>query len=166
MTRTRARLSTAAAAGIASLALIAPSAQAVDYQIEFPADLACPGFGVGINLSGGNQQVHEFVDDAGNTVRLLTTGTGSNIEFANLTTGTTVNLRSKGATSDTRFLSDGTALVTNKGTNVLILFPTDDPAGPSSTLIVGRLVFTVDTSGVFTVQSVSGRTTDLCALVA
>jgi hypothetical protein len=53
------------------------------------------------------------------------------------------------------------------GKNVLILFPTDVPAGPSSTLYTGRLVYTVDnTTGVFTVVSSSGRTTDLCALVS
>jgi len=39
----------------------------------------------------------------------------------------------------------------------------DVPAGPSTTLYVGRVVFTVDTSGVFTLQSVSGKSTDICA---
>jgi hypothetical protein len=31
---------------------------------------------------------------------------------------------------------------------VLILYPTDVPAGPSTTLNVGRVVFTIDTQGV------------------
>ena len=167
MARPPVRLATAAVAAIATVALIAPPSPAVDgYQIEFPAGLACPDFGVGINLTGGNQRVHEFVDEAGNPVRLLTTGTGSTIEFANLLTGETVILRSRGAVSDTRIHSDGSATVTSIGSNLLILFPTDVPAGPSSTLIVGRLVFTVDSAGVFTVQSVSGTTSDICSLVA
>ena len=46
---------------------------------------------------------------------------------------------------------------------MLILFPTDVPAGPSTTLHVGRVVYTIDTNGVFTVQRVSGTSTDICA---
>jgi len=38
------------------------------------------------------------------------------------------------------------------GLSVTILFPTDVPAGPSTTLVAGRVVFTVDQDGVFTVQ--------------
>jgi hypothetical protein len=48
----------------------------------------------------------------------------------------------------------------------VIFFPTDIPAGPSTTLYVGQIVYTVDASGVFTLQSTSGTTTDLCALLA
>jgi hypothetical protein len=40
---------------------------------------------------------------------------------------------------------------------------TTNPAGPSTTLIAGRLVFTVDVFGVFTVQQLSGKVTDICA---
>ena len=52
------------------------------------------------------------------------------------------------------------------GHNVVIFFPTDIPAGPSTTLYVGRVVYTVDAAGVFTLLSTSGRTTDLCVLLA
>jgi hypothetical protein len=37
------------------------------------------------------------------------------------------------------------------------------PAGPSTTLYVGRVVYTVDADAVFTLQSTSGRETDICA---
>jgi len=40
------------------------------------------------------------------------------------------------------------------------------PAGPSATLIVGRFVYDVDATGVFTVRQVSGRTTNICAEIA
>jgi hypothetical protein len=40
------------------------------------------------------------------------------------------------------------------------------PAGPSTTLHEGRVVYTVDTSGAFTVQQVSGKTTDICAVLS
>jgi len=50
---------------------------------------------------------------------------------------------------------------------VIILFPTDVPAGPSTTLYVGSVVYTVDrASGVFTVKTHSGTTTDICAALS
>jgi len=52
------------------------------------------------------------------------------------------------------------------GHNVLILFPTDEPAGPSTTLVVGRAVIAVDANQNFTVQQISGTTTDICAALA
>jgi hypothetical protein len=56
--------------------------------------------------------------------------------------------------------------VTLTGHNVLFLFPTDVPAGPSTTLYVGRVVFHVDTEGVFTLQSTNGTATDICAALS
>ena len=47
-----------------------------------------------------------------------------------------------------------------------ILFPTDFPPGPSTTLTVGLTVFTVDASGVFRVLQASGNSTDLCAALS
>ena len=61
---------------------------------------------------------------------------------------------------------DGTTTVTSTGHNGLILFPTDVPAAPSTTQYVGRIVYTVDESGVFTLVSTSGRSTDICAALA
>jgi hypothetical protein len=52
------------------------------------------------------------------------------------------------------------------GYNVIILFPTDFPAGPSTTLYVGRVVYTVDAAGVFRIQTHSGPTTDICAALS
>jgi hypothetical protein len=62
--------------------------------------------------------------------------------------------------------SDGTATVTTTGHSILILFPTDEPPGPSTQLIVGRVVFTVDENDVFTLESTSGDITDICATLA
>ncbi len=52
------------------------------------------------------------------------------------------------------------------GHNILILFPTDIFAGPSTTLYVGRVAFTVDANGVFTLGSTSGSSMDICAALA
>jgi hypothetical protein len=129
----------------------------------FDAGVACD-FPLQIDLSGGNQVFREFVDKNGNPIRSLSTGTGSALVFTNLDTGTTFSTRSNGAVTSIRFNPDGSQTFTITGHVVLILFPTDIPAGPSTTLYVGRIVFTVDTtSGVFTLLEASGQSTDICA---
>ena len=74
----------------------------------------------------------------------------------------TFALRANGAVMHTVFNADGSQTVTATGHNVLILFPSDVPAGPSTTLYVGRVVYTVDEGGVFTLVSTSGTETDIC----
>ena len=114
----------------------------------------------------GHWQFKEFSDKNGNVVRSLEAGTGSALTFTNVSTGQTFSTMSNGAVSRKTFNLDGSFTETDTGHNVLILFPTDNPAGPSTTLIAGRLVFTVDVFGVFTVQRVSGRVTDICAALS
>jgi hypothetical protein len=93
----------------------------------------------------------------------ITGGTGSALTFSG--NGRTVSFPSNGAASVTRTNPDGSSTVQLSGHNVVILFPTDNPPGPSTTLIVGREVFTISAAGKFDVLSVSGRQTDVCALL-
>jgi hypothetical protein len=60
----------------------------------------------------------------------------------------------------------GTQTVVTTGHNVLILFPTDVPAGPSTTLYAGRVVFMIDKSGIFALESTRGMSTDICAALS
>ena len=142
------------------------SAAAPDFSIVLPAGVACAAFDLGVEGTGDKRIMREFTDRNGNLVRLLAAGKGFTLTFTNLSTGTSLTLPSSGSVQRTTINSDGTSTVVSTGHNVLILFETDIPAGPSTTLYVGRLVYTVDASGVFTLQSTSGRTTDLCALLA
>ena len=128
-----------------------------DFTVVFPAGTACT-FPLQIEGFGGHRQFREFKDKNGNVVRSLDAGTGSALSFTNLSTGGTFSTMSNGAVSRKTFNLDGSLTETDTGHTILILFPTDHPAGPSTTLIVGRLVFTVDVFGVFTVQQVSGKT--------
>ena len=95
-------------------------------------------------------------------MRTLQTGRGSELTFTNLQSGATLSLPSNGSVTNTVFDDDGSATVTLTGHTVLIMFPTDVPPGPSTTLYVGRVVFTVDPAGVFTILSTSGRSVDIC----
>jgi hypothetical protein len=81
----------------------------------------------------------------------------SQLTFTNLSGDATVALPANGAVANTVYNADGSQTVTLTGHNVLILFPTDVPAGPSTTLYVGRVVYTVDAQGVFMLQSTRGR---------
>lgn len=136
-----------------------------DFTVVFPAGTACT-FDLQIDGFGGNRQFKEFTDKNGNVVRSLDAGTGSALSFTNLATGKTFSTMSNGAVSRKTFNLDGSLTETDTGHTILILFPTDKPAGPSTTLITGRLVFTVDVFGVFTVQRVVGKATDICAALS
>jgi hypothetical protein len=132
--------------------------------IDLPAGLACAGFDLRVEIwENANRVFKEFRDKNGNIVRTLSAGKGSKLAFTNLSTNEMLWLRPNGSVEHVALHPDGSQTWTITGHNVLILFPTDVPAGPSTTLYVGRVVFTVDTSGVFTLQSVSGTSTDICA---
>ena len=160
----------AAALAVASaLAVGTPvpvSAAAPDFKIELDAGVGC-AFPLRVEGTGDKRIMRQFTDRNGNVVRLLSAGKGFTLTFTNLSPGgESLTLSSNGSVERTTVNSDGTSTVVSTGHNVLILFPTDIPAGPSTTLYVGQIVYTVDTSGVFTLQSTSGTTTDLCALLA
>ena len=97
---------------------------------------------------------------------MLTAGKGNPLEFTNPENGESIALRPNGSVTITTFNPDGSLTLVNTGHNVLILFPTDVPAGPSTILYVGRLVLNVDANEVFTLQEFSGRATDICAAIS
>jgi hypothetical protein len=134
--------------------------------IDFEAGVACPGFDLRVEILGANQVNKEFTDRNGNPVRILAAGKGSALSFTNLSTDDTLSLRANGSVTHTTLHPDGSSTVAITGHNVLILFPTDVPVGPSTTLHEGRVVYTVDTNGDFTVQQDSGQTTDICAALS
>ena len=154
-----------ALAAPASAAAAPPSPGPVIDDV-YPAGVACVGFDLRVTGDGGKRQAHLFLDEDGNPVRFLETGTGSALTFTNETTGESVSFKSNGSVASITFNADGTLTFEVTGHSVTILFPTDIPAGPSTTLLAGRVVFTVDQAGVFTVRQMSGQQTDICALLS
>ena len=161
------RLVGAAVAASLVLGMLAGPATAGVFHLELPAGIACAGFDLAIDGSEavGGGVYREFTDRDGNLVRTLSAGTGSALNFTNLSTGTTLALRSNGAVASTRLGADGTQHVTLLGHNVIILFPTDVPAGPSTTLYVGRVTYSVDQAGIFMLASSTGTSLDICAAI-
>jgi hypothetical protein len=139
---------------------------AADATVTIPAGDACMDFDLIINIDFSDHQVFkEWTDENGNPVRMLTAGKGWDLEFVNGLTGATFSLKGNGSVSHTTLNPDGSSTVSAEGHNVLILFPTDFP-GPSAKQYVGRVVYTVDPTGVWTLQNVRGRTTDICAALS
>jgi hypothetical protein len=138
-----------------------------DQVIVLPAGVACADFDLQIEIwNNPNRVFKEFKDKNGNVVRMLTAGKGNTLAFTNLLSNKKLWLKPNGAVEHITLNPDGSQKWVVTGHNVLILFPTDVPAGPSTTQYVGRVVFTVDTSGVFTLLSVSGKSTDICAALS
>jgi hypothetical protein len=132
----------------------------------FPAGIGCA---FPLTLEGGvdTRSVHQFKDANGNVVRLLLAGRGTAVTLTNEATGATLSLPANGAPWSIVNHPDGTSTYTTMGHLVLILFPSDIPAGPSTTLYVGRVVFDVDNAtGVFTLKETRGTATDLCAALS
>jgi hypothetical protein len=161
---------TALALGSALAVATAVPASAQE-TFELPAGTACANFGLRIEQTGGKRIERTFTDKDGNVVRLLEAGKGFDLTFTNLESDESIAFPSNGSVSKTTINADGSATVQATGHNVVIFFPTDVPAGPSTTLYVGRLVYTVDPypnvgDSVFTLLSSSGPTTNICELLA
>jgi hypothetical protein len=135
------------------------------FEIDVPGGLWCL-FGLHVEGFNGNTHDREFFDKNGNLVRSLTGGKGFDLVFENADSGATLSLKGNGTVARRAYNPDGSYTEVDTGHTVLILFPTDVPAGPSTTLYVGRVVFTVDTNGVFTLHEASGQSTDICAALS
>jgi hypothetical protein len=159
-----------ACASVASLVVFALLAvgradAAPDQTLTFPAGEAC-SFALRIDITGAPQVNKTFVGADGR-VRLLSAGKGSDLVFTNLASGKTFALKGNGAVTWTRIDASGSARLTLTGHNIAIYFPTDIPAGPSTTLVVGREDIAVDlATGQFTRLSRTGKTTDICAALS
>jgi len=132
-----------------------------------PAGVACPDFDLQLSSSGGNVHTKDFVDRNGNLVRTIQAGKGFLLTYTNLDTGASVTIRTDGSVMNTTVNPDGTQTVSLTGHNGLILFPSDIPAGPTTTQYIGRVVYNVDpVTGIFTLVSTSGSQRDICAELA
>jgi hypothetical protein len=162
MSRNFRRLVIASAGALAMVGTLTSPAAAESFEVVFPAGIACAGFDLRVEGTSGKRNVKEFTDDNGAIVRVLDTGKGNDLLFTNDTTKRTFALKANGSVSNTTYHADGNRTVIVTGHTVVFLYPTDVPAGPSTTLYVGRLVYQADPNDNFVLKSSSGRTTDIC----
>ncbi len=138
-------------------------------SIELPAGVGCE-FALTVTFEGQNVNMHVFTTDDG-TTKVLLAGKGNDLTFTNADTDESLFFKSLGYRETTVRNplppeGDGSGTTTSSGTMGLILFPTDSPAGPSTILIQGRLVYDFTVNNDFTVKSVSGHVTDICAALS
>ena len=135
-------------------------------QDTLPAGVAC-SFPLQFRATGTPPETKVFRDKEGNPVKSIAAGKGVQLTFTNVDSGATLSLKANGSVTKQTFNPDGTTTFVTTGHNVLILFPSDVPPGPTTTLYVGRVVFTVDNStGVFTLLGTSGKSTDIFAVLS
>jgi hypothetical protein len=136
-----------------------------------PTGFGCPDFNLGIEATGGKLHKYTFVDENNDPVRIYQAGKGFLLTYtnfgpdpANPVAVRSIRIATGGSVSHTRVNPDGSWTVTATGHNGLVLFPTDEPAGPSTTHYIGRVVYDVDpTTGVFTLLQESNNQRDVCA---
>ncbi|MEO5315980.1 hypothetical protein PV772_17995 [Pseudarthrobacter sp. CC12] len=149
-------------ATLAAAAVVIPAQAAnADTRMDFPAGTGC-AFPLRWDATGGNLIERDFYDRSGNPVRVLSAGKGTLNTYTNLNNGKSISIRTDGSVTSTEFNPDGTITVTATGHNGLIMFPTDVPAGPTTTQYTGKIVYTIDTMGTFKLVSTTGRALDVC----
>ena len=68
----------------------------------FPAGLACAGFDLQIDSTGGKSRTREFTDESGDLLRTITTGPGPALTLTNLASGATYSTPSNGSVTQMR----------------------------------------------------------------
>lgn len=160
------------AAAIATVGLSVPaSAAEPTYVMPFEAGVACE-FPLTIELWGEGSQVYrEFTDKDGTVIRSLQAGTGFAITYRNEDTKEFMSTKSNGAVSHTRYNADKSSITQMTGHTVLIMYLTDVPAGPSTTLYTGQVTIhnsPADANGFYvtTLVKETGKKVDICAALS
>ncbi|HET9645677.1 MAG TPA: hypothetical protein VFP68_20500 [Burkholderiaceae bacterium] len=145
------------------LALAAAAGPALaDFQelVTFPAGVACQ-FELKVEGDGSGVRVNKV--PGGGRWTSISAGTGSDLKLTNVSNGSWITLEGNGAVNLTRPSDNGSYISTLTGHNIVFMYPTDTPAGPSTTLYIGSVTLRIDSVGNSTIVSSSGRKRDLCA---
>src|SRR5690349_17980183 len=105
-----------------------------DDVVEFPPGIACEDFALRIDVVGSSTVFREFTDKEGNIVRFLFAGKSPALSFTNLSSGASFSVKPNGLVDHLSLNPDGSYTLVITGHTLVVFFPTDVPAGPSSTL--------------------------------
>jgi hypothetical protein len=87
-----------------------------------------------VDVTGSKVQIHEFRDREGHLVRVIQAGKGYTLTYTNFDTKESISFASNGTVNKTTIDPvTGEQTVQITGNTGLILFPSDIPAGPSTT---------------------------------
>lgn len=150
---------------LVSAAMVAAAQPASAAVPDIPAGQACE-FSVRLEGGGFPPERRVFTDRNGNAVRIMAGKSGA-LTWTNVTTGKSVTFASRGTRLKETTISETSQLLEFSGHVGLALFPTDIPAGPSTTQISGRLVLRFDpTTGFTEVLKKEGQQIDVCAALS
>jgi hypothetical protein len=137
-----------------SAGAVAPVREPVVFpeELPLPAGVFCPWEGI-VTFPVNNEFATTFFDSEGNVTSVLITGSLV-VTITNLDNGesVTLNIPGTGTTVDD--------VLTYRGRNVIF------PVSGELKLVSGRVVVTVDSAGFQHPVTISGSTTDICALLA
>ena len=141
-----------------------PTDSPPDYTSEFMAGYACRDFGLRIDVWEGKSRSKDVRDGHGR-LRTIGVSRGGAFRYTNMVTGKQAMSYPQGSVQlTTTYEADGSQKVAFLGSLLLIWFPTDIPAGPSTVFYdPGHVVYTLSPEGVGTLLRSQGRTTDVCA---
>ena len=134
---------------------------APDFTVPFDAGVAC-NFPLTIEGSGARLYSREFTDKHG----LLNTevmGMGFAFRFTNIANGKSASQKSQDAHQHTIQYPDGSQKITTDGAVLIVMFPTDIPAGPSTVYYNGHTVLNLTAEGVGTLELPHAHARDICA---
>jgi hypothetical protein len=193
MPATKSRKARRLAPGLAALALASALAVAApvpasaappvftpeqDFGADYTAGTAC-AFELLVEGRESEKTVKGFTDSSNNS-RLLAPGKGWKLTFTNQENGKSISFPATGSVTDFKVFPgppppdggenlNGYRTLHAAGTFFLVLFPWDVPEGPSATFYTGGEVYLTsrdDEGAIWRLQRASGRTTDICALLA
>jgi hypothetical protein len=165
------RRTLAALVATAALAapLIAPTAHAASEWEDFgppdAAGVACQDFPVQIQIRGVGKEPRELPTRDG-SLRVQVAGKDADYRFVNAAEPTKSYTLTRSAYRMSQTTAGGSYVLTINGTGWLVLFPSDIPAGPSTTVFSGNLVIKERPGGVYEVTKFTGRKIDVCAAIA
>lgn len=156
------------ATAILAASFVAPPANAAPEWEDFgPPDgagIACEDFPLQIQIRGVGKEPRELPYTDG-TLRWQVAGKDVDYRFVNTLTGATYTL-TRAASRLSVTGEEGASVFTITGTGWVVLFPTDIPEGPSTTVFSGKLVVKEGPAGVFTVTQWTGKKVDVCAAIS
>ena len=155
-------LAAALTTGLASSASANPPTPVEAAIYNFDPGVACT-FPLTVSATSGLLRSNEFNNGPKGTVRQILVGTGVSYTFENASTGARITIKAAGSAIHTSVV-DGVQTVDLNGQNIVIFFPSDVPAGPSTTLYQGRVVYTVDlATGISTLVSTTDKGLNICS---
>jgi hypothetical protein len=150
-----------------TISLLGSISPAFAETLVLPAGIACQGFDLKLDISSDGGTTRVLKDKKG-FIRTINPGKGNSILYTNVTSGKTFSTKSNGSVFQrTTDPATGNYRLQITGHSLLILFPTDVPPGPSTTLYDGgRIVLLSDAADNFILKEESGRKVDVCAILS